>query len=235
MATGDDLRLFIPITKIDEEKRLVYGTITEEVMDKSGEVFDYDSSKPHYEKWSNEIAKATDGKSVGNLRVMHGTKAAGKLTQLDMDDAEKRVSCVAKVVDDDEWNKCLEGVYSGFSHNGRCLKRWVEKGVRRYTVAPFEVSLVDNPCSPGSHFQVAKADGTTEEREFKQSESPLTEAAENPETVPADVSTEAPVADAETPDAEKVAASTTGDGKADYYVRKSALHYMNRHLEREIA
>lgn len=165
----NDLRLFVPITKIDVEKRLVYGTVTEEVMDKSGEVLDYESSKPYFEKWSQEIASATGGKSVGNLRVMHTSKAAGKLTELLMDDAEKRISCVAKVVDDSEWAKCLEGVYTGFSHGGRYVRRWTDDaGTARYTAEPAEVSLVDNPCLRTAHFEVVKADGAVEEREFKQ-------------------------------------------------------------------
>jgi hypothetical protein len=34
------MSLFIPITKVDVAKRLVYGTITEEVPDKAGEILD---------------------------------------------------------------------------------------------------------------------------------------------------------------------------------------------------
>jgi hypothetical protein len=170
-ASTEELRLFIPITKIDEEKRLVYGTVTEEVMDKSGEMFDYATSKPYFEKWSAEISKATNGKSVGNLRVMHTSKAAGKLVSLDLDDADKRISCAAKVVDDDEWKKCLEGVYTGFSQGGRYVRRWKDEGgSARYTAEPSEVSIVDNPCLGTAHFQLAKADGTVEDREFKSKE-----------------------------------------------------------------
>ena len=38
-------------TKIDAAKRLVYGVLTEEVADRQGEILDYDSSKPNFEKW----------------------------------------------------------------------------------------------------------------------------------------------------------------------------------------
>ena len=51
--------LFIPITKVDEAQRLVYGLATAEVEDKSGEIFDYETSKPYYKEWSGEIEKAT--------------------------------------------------------------------------------------------------------------------------------------------------------------------------------
>ena len=40
------MRLFVPIRKVDEEQRLVYGLATEEVVDKSDEIMDYATSKP---------------------------------------------------------------------------------------------------------------------------------------------------------------------------------------------
>ena len=169
-----DFKLFIPITKIDEERRLLYGTITEEALDKSGEVFDYASSKPYYQAWSDEISKATDGKSKGNLRVMHTDKVAGKLTELMFDDEAKRVSCVAKVVDDDEWKMCLEGGYTGFSQGGRYVNRWEDgDGAMRFTVRPIETSLVDNPCLSTARFSLLKSNGSVEERGFR-SAKPLT-------------------------------------------------------------
>ena len=72
------LRMFIPIVKVDGTRRLVYGVATAEMEDRAGEICDYASTKPLYEKWSQEIAKATGGKSFGNLRAMHGNVAAGK-------------------------------------------------------------------------------------------------------------------------------------------------------------
>ncbi|MCE9567670.1 MAG: hypothetical protein K8U57_37190 [Planctomycetes bacterium] len=43
------LNLFIPITKIDAAQRLVYGVLTEEVPDKSGEIIDYFLSAASFE------------------------------------------------------------------------------------------------------------------------------------------------------------------------------------------
>ena len=77
-------RVFVPLTKVDEEQRLVYGRITQETMDKAKEVMDYETSKPFFEKWSNGIHEATGGLSKGNVRVMHGLVAAGKLTAVTM-------------------------------------------------------------------------------------------------------------------------------------------------------
>ena len=118
------LSMFFPITKIDAAQRLVYGIATAEKVDRSGEICDYASTKPYYEKWSADIAKASDGKSLGNVRAMHGKVAAGKLTALTCNDSDKQIEVCAKIVDDDEWNKVEEGVYTGFSHGGSYVKRW---------------------------------------------------------------------------------------------------------------
>jgi hypothetical protein len=165
-----DFLLFIPITKVDVEKRLVYGTVAEEIPDKAGEIMDYESARPEFEAWSAEIAKASDGRSFGNLRAMHGQVAAGKLESLAFDDAGKKIECCGKVVDDAEWKKVLEGVYTGFSMGGKYLKRWQDAAnpeLTRYTPQPSEVSLVDNPCIPTATFEVVKEDGTTELRKFQ--------------------------------------------------------------------
>jgi hypothetical protein len=165
-----DFRLFIPITKVDVEKRLVYGTVAEEIPDRVGEIMDYESARPEFESWSAEIAKASDGKSFGNLRAMHGQVAAGKLQSLAFDDTAKKIECCGKVVDDAEWNKVLEGVYTGFSMGGKYLKRWQDAEnpqLTRYTPKPSEVSLVDNPCIPTATFEVVKEDGSTELRKFR--------------------------------------------------------------------
>jgi hypothetical protein len=112
-----DFRLFIPITKVDVEKRLVYGTVAEEIPDKAGEIMDYESARPEFETWSAEIVKASDGKSLGNLRAMHGQVAAGKLQSLTFDDSAKKIVCCGKVVDDTEWKKsprrCLHRLFDG--------------------------------------------------------------------------------------------------------------------------
>jgi hypothetical protein len=168
--TDQPLKLFIPITKVDAEKRLVYGVATAEKPDTMGEVCDYASTKPLYEKWSGGIAKATDGKSVGNLRSMHSNIAAGKLTSIAFNDDEKQIEICAKVVDDDEWLKVAEGVYTGFSQGGKYVKRWKDPAdpeLTRYTADPIEVSLVDLPCLPEATFTMIKAGGATEVRHFK--------------------------------------------------------------------
>jgi hypothetical protein len=166
----DDMQIFVPITKIDAAQRLVYGVVTAETPDISGEVCDYASTKPQYQKWSYGFSSATDGKSLGNLRAMHGAVAAGKLVDIAFNDAQKRIEICGKVVDDAEWEKVEQGVYTGFSQGGRYLKRWPDPeqpALMRYTAEPMEVSLVDHPCLPEATFAVIKADGSTELRKFK--------------------------------------------------------------------
>ena len=165
-----EFRLFVPLTKVDVEKRLVFGTIAEEIPDRANEIMDYQSARPEFEAWSAEIAKASDGKSLGNLRAMHGAVAAGKLESIAFDDEAKKIECCGKIVDDAEWNKVLEGVYTGFSMGGRYVKRWKDETnpqLTRYTPRPAEVSLVDNPCIPTATFEVVKEDGTSELRKFR--------------------------------------------------------------------
>ena len=168
-------RIFLPLTKVDEVQRLVYAEAASEATDKTNEKFDYATSKPLFENWSNQQSAATKAAgtqiSYGNVREMHGKSAAGRLDQpIDFSDSGKTVSTVIKVVDDDAWNKVLEGVYTGVSIGGRYVKKWDdpnEPGVKRYTAEPSEISLVDNPCIPTAHFQMVKAGGMTEQVLFK--------------------------------------------------------------------
>lgn len=163
----ENFNIFVPIAKIDAAKRLVYGLATAEQVDSAGEMCDYESTKPHYEKWSGDIQKASGGKSLGNLRAMHGKVAAGKVTDIAFNDDAKQIEICAKVVDDGEWKKVEEGVYTGFSQGGRYVKRWKDDaGVQRYTADPVEVSLVDVPCLPSATFEVVKDNGETEMRKF---------------------------------------------------------------------
>ena len=153
-----ELELFLPLMKVDLDQRLVTGVATAETPDRSGEICDYASSKPYFEKWSAEALAASGGKSLGAVRAMHGRVAAGKLTDIAFDDDAKRIVIAAKIVDDDEWRKVCEGVYTGFSQGGRYVKRWPDP---RHEPHPLyrraqEISLVDLPCLPDATFDVVK-------------------------------------------------------------------------------
>jgi hypothetical protein len=161
--------MFIPLRKADAAQRLVYGYATAESPDRAGEICDYASTKPHYQAWSKTFVKATGGKSLGNVRAMHGAVAAGKIASIRFNDEDKRIEIAAKIIDDDEWRKVEEGVYTGFSQGGAYLKRWPDPDnpdLIRYTAKPSEISLVDLPCLPEASFELVKADGASETRAF---------------------------------------------------------------------
>ena len=166
---SDQLNLFIPLRKADAAQRLIYGSATAELPDRAGEICDYASTKPFYEQWSADFAKASGGKSFGNLRSMHGKVAAGKISAIAFNDQEKRIEIAAKIVDDEEWRKIEEGVYTGFSQGGAYVKRWADPEnpeITRYTASPSEISLVDLPCLPEATFELVKADGASQKRGF---------------------------------------------------------------------
>jgi hypothetical protein len=163
--TSDRLAMFVPLAKADATQRLVYGYF-DETPDRAGEVCDYASAKPAFESWSAELVKASDGKSLGNIRGQHSNIAAGKLVELTFEDDLKKIGFVAKIVDDNEWQKVEEGVYTGFSPGGKYAKRWQDGTHKRYTPLVRELSIVDVPCNPNATFTMVKADGAEEEVSF---------------------------------------------------------------------
>jgi hypothetical protein len=163
--------IFARLTKVDEETRTVTGRAAQEMVDRDNEMMDYDSSKPEFMKWSAEVSADTGGRSLGNVRAMHGNIAAGVLTDIRFEDAEKAVDISAHIVDDQEWKKIISGTYAGFSIGGRYSKRWSEpingKMVTKYTAVPSEISIVDRPCIPtAKFFTIHKRDGSVVEKAF---------------------------------------------------------------------
>jgi hypothetical protein len=165
-------QLFCQISKVDVEKRTVTGIGTSEAIDAEGEIVDYESSKPYIEAWSAAAIARSQGKSYGNVREMHQSWAAGKLSEpIVFDDANKAVIITSYISDDDAWDKCLDGTYTGFSICGPIVgEKWADPnnlGVKRFTCAPIEFSVCDLPCNPAAVFTAVKAGGVTEERKFK--------------------------------------------------------------------
>lgn len=159
------MQFVIPLRKIDEEKRLVVGRAVQEVPDRSKEILDYETAKPAFEEWSKSFEQATGGLSKGNIRVMHNPKiVAGKVVEMSFNDQDKAIDIVAKIVDDNEWKKVVEGVYTGFSVGGSYSKKWQDGELTRYTPKVSEVSLVDRPCIPTcTIIELHKADGSVQE------------------------------------------------------------------------
>lgn len=163
------INLFIPLTKIDASRREVWGVAAIEQPDRSREIMDYELSKPNFIKWSDSIRKASNGKSLGNVRDSHSTHAVGKVIALEPDDTAKAFRVGVKVVDDNAWQKVQEGVFTGFSIGGSYGKRAPDSFYKdhiRYEAIPTELSLVDVPCIPDAQFEFIKSNGESEMKKF---------------------------------------------------------------------
>jgi hypothetical protein len=156
------------IVKIDKERGEVWGAATTEAEDSDGEVVDYQASKEAFSDWSGQIQKATDGKSLGNVREQHDSKkVVGHLIEVQPDDARREILVGAKVnratqEGRDAWSKIQNGELTGFSIGAPTCIRKTEfsNGRQRNRVVKYtmgELSLVDNPSNPGSYFSMVKS------------------------------------------------------------------------------
>lgn len=148
------MRKFVAFTKIDEEKRMVYGLASDETIDAEGEVIDYQATKEAVAEWLE----------WSNIREMHGPTAVGIATEVMLDEASKALYIGVKIVDDQAWQKVKEGVYKGFSIGGKALQKIQEvingqtvRRVVKYLLT--EISLVDRPANPSARFSLVKREG----------------------------------------------------------------------------
>ena len=155
---SDKLLKFMQLTKVDAGKNHIHGVFTAEQVDASGEIADYDTTKSAMEKWSGEMLKVSDGKSKGNVRLMHGQTVAGKVVEIVYDDVKKIISGIVEVTAEIR-DQALKGLLNGFSIGGGYAKKWpdpVHKGAKRFTPVIAEISIVDNPCLPVAIFNAVK-------------------------------------------------------------------------------
>lgn len=143
----NDLKLFVPFEKQDNDERVVAGYASTEALDSQGEVVKLEA-----------LEKALpDYMTFGNIREMHQYSAVGKAVQAKIDMSRRGMYLVAKVVDDMAWKKVKEGVYNGFSIGGRIIKQ-VNNVIEELSLS--EISLVDRPANPEAIFSLVKiADG----------------------------------------------------------------------------
>lgn len=148
------IRLNIPISKVDEEQRTVWGYATVEELDSAHEIVSYEASKKAFAGW------------IGNIREMHGDVAVGKKVEVKFDDANKGVwlgAYISKSEDgENAWIKVKEGILQGFSIGGRMndfsiVKHDDEDVVKITDYELAEVSLVDSPAAPSAVFQMVKS------------------------------------------------------------------------------
>jgi hypothetical protein len=139
-----DFQVFLPIEKVDEEKRMVWGYASTPTKDLQGEIVTLDAIKaalPDYMQWAN-------------IREMHTSSAVGVTKEAHVD--EKGLYIGAKIVDDDAWKKCKEQVYKGFSIGGSKLQK-VGDTIKELRLT--EISIVDRPANPDARIDVCKVAG----------------------------------------------------------------------------
>jgi len=149
------MNFFIPINKVDEEQRMVYGIATCSKLDNQNEIVDWDATKTAVSEYSN----------WRNIREMHKPSAVGVAPILELRDNTQELYVGAKIIDDSAWEKCKEGVYKGFSIGGDKLDQKIEldkcsgKTINRIVKYNLnEISLVDRPANPACKFQTMKRD-----------------------------------------------------------------------------
>jgi hypothetical protein len=167
VTDGDNVRLSMPIGKVDKERRVVSGFATLDNVDKQGDVVDTSASLTAFKNFR------------GNLREMHQPSAVGKVVSFKedryFDPSTKKfysgvyVSAYVSKGAQDAWEKVLDGTYSGFSIGGN-IKKYddqVDSGtenpiriIKEYEL--HELSLVDNPANQFANiFSIEKVNGQT--------------------------------------------------------------------------
>jgi hypothetical protein len=162
---GDSLRLSMPFSKVDQERRIVSGFATLDNVDRQNDIVTAEASMKAFKKFR------------GNIREMHQPSAVGKMVDFKEDkyfDPETKkfyrgvyVSAYVSKGAQDAWEKVLDGTYTGFSIGGKMLK-WDDgydenvdnkiRVIKEYDL--IELSLVDSPANQfASILSVEKVDG----------------------------------------------------------------------------
>jgi hypothetical protein len=192
---GDNVRLSMPFSKVDQERRIVSGFATLDNVDRQKDIVTTDASLKAFEKFR------------GNIREMHQPLAVGKMVSFKQDkyfDPETKkfyngvyVSAYVSKGAQDTWEKVLDGTLSGFSIGGK-MNDWDDaydeksdsqiRIIKEYDLV--ELSLVDTPANQFANIlSVEKVDGvdvvkgidseTVIENVFWDSESGLVMVSEN--------------------------------------------------------
>ena len=190
---GDNVRLSMPLTKVDKERRIVSGFASLDNVDKQDDIVTSEASMDAFAKFR------------GNIREMHQPSAVGKMVSFKEDkyfDPESKkfykgvfVSAYISKGANDAWEKVLDGTYTGFSIGGR-MNKWDDaydeksdktiRVIKEYDLV--ELSLVDSPANQFANIvsvekvdgiDVFKGDETVLENVFYDKESGIVIASEN--------------------------------------------------------
>lgn len=157
---GGPITLSFGISKVDQERRIVSGIATTEVLDKQGDIVDYDGSVEAFREWP------------GNIREQHDSKkAVGRALHWEPMPDKRAIwvdAYISKSPDGEAtWTKVQEGILKGFSVHGHVLSSRPEvvkaadgtsqhaNRVLRYRLD--ELSLVDNPACPEALVHLVKS------------------------------------------------------------------------------
>lgn len=144
-------RLFVPLQRAEGEDRTVTGYCWRNAEADDGFIL----TREVMERMTADYLK------FANLREMHGKSAAGT-TSVEWDEHGALMRAV--IVDDEAWKKVEAGVYKGFSV-GVKPKR-VKRVAGKTEILDgtwYETSLVDRPADPDAVFQLARAEGASDE------------------------------------------------------------------------
>lgn len=162
---GENLRLSMPFSKVDQERRIVSGFATLDNVDKQSDIVTTEASLEAFKKFR------------GNIREMHQPIAIGKMVSFKEDkyfDPETKkfysgvyVSTYISKGAQDAWEKVLDGTYTGFSIGGR-MNKWDDafdekmdsqiRIIKDYDLV--ELSIVDTPANQFANIlSVQKVDG----------------------------------------------------------------------------
>jgi hypothetical protein len=164
-SDGENLRLSMPLTKVDKERRVVSGFASLDNLDKQDDIVTAEASMSAFAKFR------------GNIREMHQPVAVGKMVNFKEDkyfDPETKkfykgvfVSAYVSKGAQDTWEKVLDGTLTGFSIGGR-MNKWDDaydeksdktiRVIKDYDLV--ELSLVDSPANQFANIvSVEKVDG----------------------------------------------------------------------------
>jgi hypothetical protein len=193
VTEGDTVRLSMPLTKVDKERRIVSGFASLDNLDKQDDIVTSEASMEAFAKFR------------GNIREMHQPLAVGKMVDFKEDkyfDPESKkfykgvfVSAYVSKGAQDTWEKVVDGTLTGFSIGGR-MNKWDdaydEKADKKIRVIKqydlIELSLVDSPANQFANIvsiekvngvDVIKGDETVLENIFYDKESGIVIASEN--------------------------------------------------------
>ena len=162
---GENIRLSMPLSKVDKERRTVSGFASLDNLDKQDDIVTSEASMDAFAKFR------------GNIREMHQPSAVGKMVSFKEDkyfDPETKkfykgvfVSAYISKGAQDAWEKVLDGTYTGFSIGGR-MNKWDDaydekadktiRVIKEYDLV--ELSLVDSPANQFANIMsVQKVDG----------------------------------------------------------------------------